>query len=214
MNWQRLHKTTAAILPCVEHLRRTLRYQRRDNDRPPNPIARAAIPEIPLAYQQTSNGERFLLFDSGFGNNNRMIIFATDQALQLIANSEDWFCDGVLSVRPEIIFQLSTVHARVGQKIIPCIFALLPNKTRETYNRFFRELSHHLQPAAENNPSTIMFDFELAAINAVSETFPDADISGCFFHLTSTVWKKIQALGLQDHYNNDDQFALHLRDHP
>ena len=127
-------QTTATNLPRVEHLRRTLRHQRRDNDRPPNPIARAAIPEIPLAYQQTSNGERFLLFDSGFGDDNRMLIFATDQALQLLANSEDWFCDCTFCVRPEIFFQLYTVHTRVGQRIIPCIFALLPNKTRETYN--------------------------------------------------------------------------------
>ena len=200
-------QTTATNLPRVEHLRRNLRHQRRDNNRPPNPIARAAISDIPLAYQQTSNGERFFLFDSGFGDNNKMHIFATDQALQLLANSEDWFC-----VCPaEIFSQLYTVHARVGQRIIPCIFALLPNKTRETYNRFFREHSHHLQSAAGNNPSTILFDFEIAAINAASETFPDADTSGCFFHLKSNVWKKIQALGLQDHYNYDDQFALHLR---
>ena len=141
-----------------------------------------------------------------------MLIFATNQALQLLANSEDWFCDGTFSVCPEIFFQLYTVHARVGQRIIPCIFALLPNKTRETYNRLFRELPHHLQPAAGNNPSTILFYFELAAINAASETFPDADFSGCFFHLPSNVWKKIQALGLQYHYNNDAvEFALHLR---
>ena len=141
-----------------------------------------------------------------------MLIFATDQALQLHANSEDWFCDGTFSVCPKIFFQPYTVHARVGQRIIPCIFALLPNKTRKTCNRLFRELPHHLQPAAGNNPSTILFDFELAPINAASETFPDADISGCFFHLTSNVWKKIQALGLQYHYNNDaDEFVLHLR---
>ena len=67
-------QTTAANLPRVEHLRRTSRHQRRDNDSPPNPIARAAIPEIPLAYQQTSNGERYLLFDIGFEDNNRMLI--------------------------------------------------------------------------------------------------------------------------------------------
>ena len=104
------------------------------------PLTTAPRQFIPLAYQQTSNGEWFLLFDSGFGDNNRMLIFVTDQALQLLANSEDWFCAGTFSVCQEILFQLYTVHARLGQSLR--IFALLPNKTRETYNRFFRELSH------------------------------------------------------------------------
>lgn len=201
--------TTSANLPRLENLRRTLRHQRQDNDRPPNPIARGAIPELPPPYQQTSNGERFLLFDSGIGDENRIIIFATDQALQLMRNSEDWFCDGTFSVCPQIFFQLYTVHSRIGQKIFPCIFALLPNKTRQTYTRLFTEISNHCH--VDNVPSTILFDFELAAINAVLGVFPNAEISGCFFHLSSNVWKKIQSIGLQDHYNNDAEFALHLR---
>jgi len=68
-----------ANLPCVENMKRTIRSQRRE-DHPPNPIARAAIPELPQPYQNTLNNERFLLFDSGPGDDNRILVFATDQA--------------------------------------------------------------------------------------------------------------------------------------
>ena len=76
-------------LPAIGHMRRTIRNQRRMNQRPGNPANRAAIPEIPMVYHQTANNEQFLLFDSGFGEDNRMLIFASNQAIQLLARSED-----------------------------------------------------------------------------------------------------------------------------
>ena len=62
---------------------------------------------------------------------------------------------------------------------------------------------------AGNEPNTIC-DFKLAVINSASATFPNADISGCFFRLCSNIWKKIQSLGQQVQYNNDQKFARHL----
>ena len=198
----------AANLPRIEHLKRTVRGQRGD-DHPPNPITKEEIPFLPVRYQQTLNGDRFLLFDSGPGDEDRMLIFATDQALELLSTSDDWYCDGTFSVCPEIFFQLYTVHARYQERTIPCIFGLLKNKTRITYERFFNELSNHMQPGY--TPTTILFDFELATINAARQVFPNADISGCFFHLSSNIWKKIQSIGLHQRYNVDLEFALHVR---
>ena len=86
----------------------------------------------------------------------------------------------------------------------------MPSETRITYGRFFSEIRNDV-PAAGNEPNTILCDFELATTNSASATFPNADISGCFFHLCSNIWKKIQSLGLQVQYNNDQWFALHLR---
>jgi len=58
--------TAAVNLPRLDHLRRTIRHQRHDHDQPVNPLDREAIPNVfPLQYQQTDNGQRFLLFDSG-----------------------------------------------------------------------------------------------------------------------------------------------------
>ena len=65
-------------LPAIGHMPRTIRNRRRMNQRPGNPANRAAIPEIPMVYQQTANNEQFLLFDSGFGDDNQMLIFASN----------------------------------------------------------------------------------------------------------------------------------------
>ena len=203
--------TAVANLPRLENMRRTIRHQRQDHDQPINPLSREAIPDnISLLYQQTENRQRFLLFDSGsVDGQNRILIFASDNGLQLLRDSEDWFCDGTFKVCPEIFFQFYTVHARSNGRVIPCVFGLLPNKTRDTYARFFTELTNHVhQP---DDPSTILFDFELAAINAATDSFPTAEITCCFFHLCTNMRKKIQAVGLQDRYLNEPELSLHLR---
>ena len=204
-------ETAAINLPRIENLRRTIRSQRQDDAaQPAQPADRAAVPAIPFPYNETLNGEQFLLYDSGVGDIARILIFATNQSVQLLATSEDWFGDGTFKVCPEIFFQLYTIHAKVNQRVIPCAYALLPDKTQQTYTRFFQEISNRVQ-AIGNAPSTMLFDFEAAAINAFSGVFPGAYISGCFFHFSSNIWKRIQAFGLQERYKNDAEFSLHLR---
>ena len=36
-------------------------------------------------------------------------------------------------------------------------------------------------------------------------------MKGCFYHLSSNIWKKVQHFGLQQRYNEDQEFALHTR---
>ena len=50
----------AANLSRIENLKRTICSQR-SNDHLPTPVSRAAIPLLPLQYQQTLNGERFFI---------------------------------------------------------------------------------------------------------------------------------------------------------
>ncbi len=74
-------------------------------------------------------------------------------------------------------------------KIIPCAYALLPNKTQETYTRLLRGLTTR---GVVLNPTTVMTDFELAAQNAFEEVFPNVQLTGCYFHLTQSVWRNVQ----------------------
>ena len=86
-----------------------------------------------MECQQTSVCERFILFDSGVDDHDRIFVFATNQALQLLANSDDWFGDGTFKVCPEVFFQLHAVHAKLAGRVLPCIYALLANKQGFTY---------------------------------------------------------------------------------
>ena len=40
---------------------------------------------------------------------------------------------------------------------------------------------------------------------------PDCTINGCFFHLLQSIWRKLQSLGLQSKYIEDEAFALYTK---
>ena len=56
-----------------------------------------------------------------------------------------------------------------------------------------------------------MIDYERAALNALTQNFPNIEIQGCFFHFVQSIWRHIQAHGLQQRYQNDEEFAIILK---
>lgn len=91
---------------------------------------------------------------------------------------------------------------------IPTVYVLTTDKTEETYNVILRELKK-LQPLF--NPTDFTIDFEKAAMKAIAENHPGADIHGCNFHLGQNFWRHIQTYGLQTVYSSDADFALNVR---
>ena len=155
------------------------------------------------------NGEHVLHYDSGVGDEERILVqFGSPQGLQSLSQYDNWYADGTFKVIPEVFYQLYTVHAQCGDRIFPCIFALLPNKTEETYTRLLKE---NVSRINFNGPGQILVDFECAAINAIITTIPNAVIKGCFYHLCSNVWKHIQRLGHQVRYVEEPEFGLRMR---
>lgn len=199
----------AANLPALHHMRRTIRSQKQTNaNLPPLPASIADIPVLPAEYQTTLSGQQFQLYDSGVGDATRIFIFGSRDGVTLLQQSGNWFCDGTFKVVPELFYQLYTVHALVQTNVFPCIYALLPNKTQATYNRLFREL-HGVTNAA--SPTTVLMDFEKASLNAFEGVHPNTEVVGCFFHLSKNIWRKIQDNGLQQRYQDDEDFSLHAR---
>ena len=49
-------------------------------------MRRKALPVLSQVYQEIENGNRFLLFNSGFENPQRVIIFSFQQAIQFLSN--------------------------------------------------------------------------------------------------------------------------------
>ena len=77
-------EAVAVGLPSTECMRRSIRNQRQDRNQHPNPVTRAAIPEIPQEFRQTQYRECFLFFDSGVGNENRLILFGAEHAIEYL----------------------------------------------------------------------------------------------------------------------------------
>ena len=64
-------------------------------------------------------------------------------------------------------------------------------------------------------PQRVMLDFERAAISAVTEVYPEAIVTGCFFHLSQSVIRHVSSLGLKRRFEaNIDGFQMLVRSLP
>ena len=104
--------------PCMDNMRRAIRSQR-PRIVMPNPPERAVLPQ---EYQTTASGEHFLKYDSGVGDGDRILVFGTGQCFNVLSTSDNWFADGTFKSCPEIFFQIYTIHALVGGRIVPCAY--------------------------------------------------------------------------------------------
>ena len=112
--------------------------------------------------------------------------------LSLLQESQSWYAYGTFKVVPEQFFQLYTIHAEKGSTIVPCIYALLTNKTQATNKKLFTKI---LEINPELNPFLIMVDFEKASINAFEEKFLSV-VSGCFSTCHKIFIARYNQLGL------------------
>lgn len=195
-----------AALPARPTIaRRIQRARRRVNPSPPNPTSRTGF-EIPQKYTVTSDGRRFLMYDSGLEDADRILIFSTDENLDAMMTNTNWFIDGTFKCAPDIYFQVYTIHVFKSGAVIPVVYALLPNKQRTTYVKLFSAINGLRRFA----PTTIMTDFEMATINVVKATYPTVRVTGCFFHFGQCLFRKVQELGLWSDYQTAD-FNIFVR---
>jgi hypothetical protein len=181
------------------------RIRRLKVDHGANPEDRRSI-RISSELSRTIDGELFLLFDDNDDDDNdemcdcdtdRILAFATEKNFIILNKNPHWFGDGTFDVSPLLFKQLYTINVIESGKNLPMIFALLPNKKGETYERLFEIIKIDIQ----NDPKSIMLDFEKAAINAVSKWFPLTFIMLCYFHLCQNLWKNVQNKGLVTGYS-------------
>ena len=125
----------------------------------------------------------------------------------LTANS-NWMADGTFKMAPQLFFQLYTIHAIRDNLVFPCLCALLGRKNRRTYEEMWRLIKMY---APNLNPRFCILDFELAAKSAIISAFPHIEVRGCFFHLSQSIWRKIQDLGLKVTYTDDEDTRLYCR---
>jgi hypothetical protein len=135
-------------------------------------------------------------------------MFGTLKNLTELSYAEHWFLDGTFSITPSLFEQLYTIHAIKHNKNIPLVYVLLTRKTENLYTRVFNSLFD----LNENlNPDSVMLDFELAAINAISSVFPNAVIKGCYFHFRKAIYRHIQGTPADVLYKNDDDARTLLK---
>ncbi|CAG8608167.1 7857_t:CDS:2, partial [Gigaspora rosea] len=61
------------------------------------------------------------------------------------------------------------------------------------------------------SPKVVLTDFEAAVINSIQSEFENVQNKGSFFHLSQSVYRRIQAFGLVSKYGTDEDFSLSMR---
>ncbi|XP_067619862.1 uncharacterized protein [Eurosta solidaginis] len=194
------------ILPSVDQMMRTVRRTRALNFVPKNPNN---LKELVLENEfiKIIDGKQFLLYDS-WPNDQRLIIFSTQENFKFLASCSSIHMDGTFSVVPPLFSQLYTLHGGLNGLIVPLVYVLACNKKQETYNIIMKTL---LEQGNSIKPKYVIMDFEKAAINSVKNSFPEALVHGCFFHFSKNIWRHIQSIGLQTSYKNCSIFAMNLK---
>ncbi|CAF3908176.1 unnamed protein product [Rotaria sordida] len=189
-------------LPPLDHVKRTIQKQRKKNDLPqiPNDIN---FLNIPTVLQITKRNDIFLRIDTGPGP-DRLLIFSSSEQATILESSIDFFTNGTFEIVPNIFYQLYVIHAVHREHVIPVAFCLLQRKTTNTYQNMINKI---LEFAPAWNPQNLMIDFEKAVMNVFSTSFPQASLSGCYFHLRQSIHRQLQAQGLQKQYEDDIDFA-------
>lgn len=169
---------------------------------PPNPQTSINL-TLPVKYTIIDRGENFIFHDSNDENN--FIIFTTIHNLQLLKESENWFNDNKFKTKPSIFQKLYMIHGLKTDAIFPLIYIIMMNKTITTYTQVLVKLK---QLQLDLNPKTILIDFELCFVGAMSRKISNFDTWGYFFHFSQFFWRNDQEEGLQTHYSVDE--VLHL----
>lgn len=202
-----LSEHAAVRLPSISTVRRTLRaVRKRSRCEPslPRTLSELLLPDALLATEEGS----ILLHDSGEADGeNRIVLLSRPDQVRRLSRCAHLFVDGTFHAAPSITFQLFTVHGLVNDRVVPLLYAFLPDKKQRTYVRVFRAVCNALPSF---RPISIMMDFEAAVINACRAVFPEAELHGCFFHLCQAVFRKVSETHRVD-YVRDSAFKLHVK---
>lgn len=129
-------------------------------------------------------------------NEKKILVFATKLSRKLLKSSKSFFADGTFKITPKPFYQVFTIHADLYSdddctNIVPVVYTLLPDKSQDTYTRLFNILKNI---GMEINK--FKCDYERSIMNAVKVVYPEARITGCFFHFQKAIWKKARELNV------------------
>ncbi|XP_053618345.1 uncharacterized protein LOC128679882 [Plodia interpunctella] len=139
-----------------------------------------------------------LLFAEYNDKNKRILVFAKKEMIKYLKESTRFLVDGTFKICPKCFCQVYTIHADIGSNkeyvnVVPVLYALLPDKTRATYEILFEMIKSQVK---DWQPTQISMDFEVTAISAIKDFFPEVKIVGCYFHYSRSLWRKAKQIGV------------------
>uniref|UniRef100_A0A2S2N7Q2 MULE transposase domain-containing protein n=1 Tax=Schizaphis graminum TaxID=13262 RepID=A0A2S2N7Q2_SCHGA len=123
-------------LPCENSIKRTLRNQRTGNH--PNDGNCDDLKTLKVEGEWALyHNENLLLHDNGTDAEERILVFGTDNELQLLVDADTWFLDGNFKLAPKPFLQLYVIRIEKNSVYVSTLFILMQNKTRSSYESMF-----------------------------------------------------------------------------
>ena len=164
---------------------------------------------MPSGATRRASGGDFLLHDIG-PVEDRTFLFGDQSNIRSLATAEVWGeteysrpprPSGSRCIRPT-----RRLRSTASRAYTP----LLPNKSQETYNRMWSEISTLIGEEIDRARICIV-GFERASINAFLGKFQAASVAGCIFHLRQALYRKAQELGISGKCQAGDDFRLRVK---
>jgi len=124
---------------------------------------------------------------------------------RLLRQCETLYMDGTFRSCPAPFEQLFTIMGHYHGRPVPLVNCLMEARTIGHYRHVLQLVKRHVRRVTGHRwrPATVIYNFELGLITAIETELPKAHVSGCFFHFTKSLWRRIQALKLSGPYRND-----------
>ncbi|KAL8621483.1 hypothetical protein ACOMHN_058244 [Nucella lapillus] len=193
------------VLPSLNSCRSMINRARREQ----LPQLTATVADIDLGpYAQTLGGESFILH-----HDDQMLVLSTVENLRVLHDSKIAFMDGTFKAAPRPLFtQLFGIHAVSNGHFVTLVYCLMRDKSRHSYHQLFEVVKRKMAEVdLVFSPDEIMSDFESGLIPAVRHNFPNTRHKGCYFHHSQAIWRRVQQLGLQAVYQEDDRVKTFIR---
>ncbi|KAK3931315.1 ATP-dependent DNA helicase CHL1, partial [Frankliniella fusca] len=155
----------------------------------------------------TRRGSRFLLFDSGIDDPDRIIVLCSEESLRVLTWSETIYADGTFKTVPNQFGQLYTIHGVMKDVasrsyVFPLVFALCVRKDIQTYRKIWDAIKQEAERLnLRFKVRMFMTDFEIAAMNMQQAIFPGVEHKGCLFHFNQALWRQTVDSGLKVLYH-------------
>lgn len=128
----------------------------------------------------------------------RNLVFISETVLKKIneMNNVAFFIDGTYKALPHHLQfrQLYVINVIYEDQSYPFAYIFMEKKTFTSYDTVFGNLKL-LMPSV--SVARVMSDYEAATRKAVKKHYPNAKISGCFFHYVQAIVKRAKKMGLR-----------------
>ena len=117
-------------IPQESSVKRSIRRIRQPIHPPEPNLLQDLVIDGAYSYTKGEDPEQFLLLDNGRDAQNRIIAYATDEDIRLMANSRTYMMDGNFKMSPKNFLQLYVIHVPLGpHNSVPVVYAFLQRKS-------------------------------------------------------------------------------------